>query len=440
MLAHVAVSYVGEFLPEEFLLGRRDCQNRDMAEEMNGDGAERVQQVSAYSGRVRQPDITAYRELLERWGVWGFRPWRRLAALVPLLVPAFLLLRVGAVVHWQRHDTWLAIASLDLNSWLQVAVGSYCAWLPWSGYVTTALLMVYVAMSVRVLCAARLVKRKRGREFGVETVADGLGVLFYYLMPAAAVALFVLLNMKIGDGRGLVVVAGATVAGVVLGVLNFLAQGRSKVTVLQFVQQVPLKPLPRVEGPTTAAELVSVTTGADTPLVLRELDEDTLMYCNTDDLLQRIFQQKLRPCDEGPDFWHDVPVVNADVLVSDLQDAIKKRKVSPVCAVYQDGELHELYGTPRGHAMLGTSSSAESAFGTIWLMSILLLLVAVFAAVGSSTPWQPRQCLDIGTGSPTYGYALADTGRGVLVVIDEPRRSVLIDDVHNLSDDKCGGG
>lgn len=403
----------------------------------NDSAVEAEGQLTAHSGRTTQEDISAFRALLEQWGSWGPRPWLRLAVLIPLLVPAFLLFRVGAVVHWKQHDTWVAISVMDLSNWVQVALGSFYAWLPWSGYVIAVPLVFYIAMSVRVLKAANREKRRRRRSFGIETYDDAGGMIFYYLLPWAAATSFGLIYARAGDYRGAGIVAAAVAFGIVYGTMNFHSQGKSRVTVLQFIQQVQYPRLPRIEGTADAAALISITTGAQSPLVLREVDGNTLEYCDTEELLTRICHRELHPSATGPGFWKRCPIVAPGTRVTELQNELIEGKAAQVCLVRIDTELRELYGTDGGHGTLDTSSRAEEVFAAMAFTLVTILLGAIMAAATSPAPWLPRQCLELSDGAPSYGYAITDTGAGVLVITDEPRRSILVDELTHLADEKC---
>lgn len=381
-------------------------------------------------------DVLAFHRNMTENG-WGLRPWRRLALLTPLLLPAALLLRVGNTVDWQAHDAWLIVTTLDLGNWLQVATGSFYAWLPVSGYVATLCLIGLIPATSRVILGGRAIKKERGgRTSMVTSVLEASCFIAIALPPI--IALYLCNLYWASDWLGFAVAVATLTVGLLLGVLDYHRRGKSPITVHQYVKQAHFPPLPQPPEPDllTANDLVSITLNAPTPWVIKRTN-DNYFYCDTEELIRAIINKDLRPSDTADGNWKRVPVMLGHELAMTLNDRAKSGG-APVGSVRVDGELRIFYATEHGNVPLDEQSGAKAAFDGVILFVMQLFALAIIGALASSTPWVPLQCLDTGGPAAISGYPLTATDRGVLVMANQhPRRTFIVEHASTADESKC---
>lgn len=393
-----------------------------------------LDEIPAFQSPALRGDIAAFRNAMDQWG-WGRTPWRRLSLLIPLLIPAALLVRVGAVLDWRLHDTWLVVTAMDLGNWLQVAVGSFFAWLPSSGYAAMFLLVLLIPVTVRAWLGMRAASRERGRPVAVYSVAD-LGGFLVVAAPLLLLVWIGALYASAGDWRGIAIAAGVAVTGTMLGWLDFRAGGASAVTVRMLAAQIEYPPLPVAGRYATAADLISATTRAEVPYVLQRRagggdsaadDEDPCgyVYFDTDEVMVAIVDKALRPSDVPDALARRVPIVPGHRRATALAAAVPAQ---PVVAVRVNGDITVVYARAAARAPgVATGSVAEKVADGLRLAICVGVCAAAISAVSSPAPWLPQRCLEIGSGVYLKGSTIVDTGAGIVTIVDAPRRAVVVD-------------
>jgi hypothetical protein len=132
-----------------------------------------------------------------------------------------------------------------------------------------------------------------------------------------------------------------------------------------------------------------------------------------------------------------VPIILNHELITTFNSRAKEGG-PPVASVRVNRELQILYATDHGNAPVAEQSTAQNAFDVITLFVIQFLAFAIVGALGSSTPWVPRQCLDTGGPTPISAYPLTATDRGVLIMTGEhPRRTSIVEHANTADESKC---